>query len=65
MRLDVIKNARLYLTISTAVIVAGIVAMLISFQQLGSPLRLGLEFTGGTQLSLGLACEASEMWSTN
>jgi preprotein translocase subunit SecF len=60
MRLDVIKNARLYLTISTAVIVAGIVAMLISFQQLGSPLRLGLEFTGGTQLSLGLACEASE-----
>lgn len=59
MRLDVIKNARLYLTISATVIVSGIVAMLISFQQLGSPLRLGLEFTGGTQLSLGLACEAS------
>ncbi len=58
MRLDVIKNARLYLTISTAVIVAGLIAMVISFQQLGSPLRLGIDFTGGSSVTLGLACNA-------
>ena len=58
MKLDVIKNARLYITISTAVIVAGIVAMVLSFQQLGSPLRLGIDFTGGSSITLGLACNA-------
>lgn len=58
MRLDVIKNARLYITISTAVILAGIVAMILSFQQLGSPLRLGIDFTGGSSVTLGLACNA-------
>ena len=52
MKLDVIKNARLYITISTAVILAGIVAMVISFQQLGSPLRLGIDFTGGSSITL-------------
>ncbi|MBD2178915.1 protein translocase subunit SecF [Pseudanabaena sp. FACHB-1998] len=56
MRLDVIKNARLYITISTSVILAGIVAMVLSFQQLGSPLRLGIDFTGGSSVTLGLAC---------
>ncbi len=60
MRLDVIKNARLYITISTAVILAGIVAMVISFQQLGSPLRLGIDFTGGSSITLGLACKAGD-----
>jgi preprotein translocase subunit SecF len=60
MKLDVIKNARLYLTISTAVILAGIVSMVISFQQLGSPLRLGIDFTGGSSITLGLACKAGE-----
>ncbi len=58
MKLDVIKNARLYITISTAVILAGIVAMVVSFQQLGSPLRLGIDFTGGSSVTLGLACNA-------
>ena len=58
MKLDVIKNARLYITISTAVIVAGLIAMVISFQQLGSPLRLGIDFTGGSSVTLGLACNA-------
>ncbi len=57
MRLDVIKNARLYITISTVVILAGIVAMVLSFQQLGSPLRLGIDFTGGSSVTLGLACD--------
>jgi preprotein translocase subunit SecF len=59
MRLDVIKNARLYISISLAVILAGIVAMAISFQQLGSPLRLGIDFTGGSSITLGLACDSN------
>jgi len=58
MKLDVIKNARLYFSISSAVILAGLVAMVISFQQLGSPLRLGIDFTGGSSITLGLACNA-------
>ncbi|PZO40048.1 MAG: protein translocase subunit SecF [Pseudanabaena frigida] len=56
MKLDVIKNGRLYITISTAVILAGIVAMILSFQQLGSPLRLGIDFTGGSSITLSLSC---------
>lgn len=56
MKLDVIKNARLYISISTVVILAGIVAMLLSFQQLGSPLRLGIDFKSGSSITLGLAC---------
>ncbi len=58
MKLDVIKNARLYFSISSAIILAGLVAMVISFQQLGSPLRLGIDFTGGSSITLGLACNA-------
>ena len=59
MRLDVIKNARLYVSISSVVILAGLVAMVISFQQLGSPLRLGIDFTGGSSITLGLACDST------
>ena len=57
MKLDVIKHGRRYITISTAVILAGIVAMFVSWQQLGSPLRLGIDFTGGSSVTLGLACK--------
>ena len=57
MKLDVIKHGRLYITISTVVILTGIAAMLVSFQQLGSPLRLGIDFTGGSSVTLGLACK--------
>ena len=59
MRLDVIKNARLYVSISSVVILAGLAAMVISFQQLGSPLRLGIDFTGGSSITLGLACDSN------
>jgi preprotein translocase subunit SecF len=57
MKLDVIKHGRRYITISTAVILAGLVAMFVSWQQLGSPLRLGIDFTGGSSVTLGLACK--------
>lgn len=65
MKLDVIKNARLYVSISTAVILAGLVAMVISFQQLGSPLRLGIDFTGGSSITLGLACDNANSCGKN
>ncbi|MDX2255606.1 MAG: protein translocase subunit SecF [Pseudanabaenaceae cyanobacterium bins.39] len=55
-KLDVIKNARIYVSLSSAVILAGLVAMFLSFQQLGSPLRLGIDFTGGSSVTLGLVC---------
>ncbi len=56
MKLDVIKHAGRYITISTSVILVGIVAMVVSFQQFGSPLRLGIDFTGGSSVTLGLVC---------
>jgi preprotein translocase subunit SecF len=56
MKLDVIKNARFYVSMSSVVILAGLVAMVISFQQIGSPLRLGIDFTGGSSITLGLSC---------
>ena len=55
-KLDVIKNARLYVGISSTIILTGLVAMVISFQQLGSPLRLGIDFTGGSNVTLSLTC---------
>jgi preprotein translocase subunit SecF len=57
MKLDVIKHGQTYLTISSLAILAGIVAMLISWQTLGAPLRPAIDFTGGTRLSLELICE--------
>ena len=59
LKLDVIKNAGLYVSISSAVILAGLVAMVISFQQLGSPLRLGIDFTGGSSITSALACDGN------
>jgi preprotein translocase subunit SecF len=57
MKLDVIKYGRIFITTSTLSILVGIVAMLISWQTLGFPLRPAIDFTGGTRLSLELVCE--------
>jgi len=56
MKLQVIEQRRLWWGISVGFILAGVVAMILSWQQLGTPLRLGLDFTGGTRLQLGLDC---------
>lgn len=56
MKLHIIKQRSLWWGISAAVIVAGLAAMAISFAQLGSPLRLGLDFVGGTRLQLERDC---------
>ena len=50
--IDIVGRSKTWFTFSGAVILAGIAAMLLSWNQLGSPLRLGLDFTGGTLLQL-------------
>jgi preprotein translocase subunit SecF len=56
MKLQVIRQRNLWWAISSALILAGIVAMLISWQKLGAPLRPSLDFVGGTRLQLELNC---------
>ncbi|WP_287131201.1 protein translocase subunit SecF [Candidatus Cyanaurora vandensis] len=48
MAVDVVGKRKLWLGISGAFVAAGLVAMLWSTITLGSPLRLGIDFTGGT-----------------
>jgi len=47
-----IQKRRWYFLISALLIVPGLIAMIISGVQYGSPLRLGIDFTGGTLLEL-------------
>ncbi|MBD1996676.1 protein translocase subunit SecF [Leptolyngbya sp. FACHB-541] len=56
MKLQVIRQRSLWWTISSVIILSGIVAMVISWNQIGSPLRPSLDFVGGTRLQLELDC---------
>ena len=56
MKLQVIRQRSLWWAISSIVILSGIVAMIISWQQIGAPLRPSLDFVGGTRLQLELDC---------
>jgi len=56
MTFSVIKQQRLWWTFSGLLIIAGIAAMVISLSTFGSPLRLGLDFVGGTRLQYELEC---------
>lgn len=56
MKLAIIEQRRLWWTVSGVVIAAGLVAMAICFQQFGTPLKLGLDFVGGTRLQVELDC---------
>jgi preprotein translocase subunit SecF len=56
MKLQVIRQRGIWWSISAAIILAGIVAMVISWQQIHSPLRPSLDFVGGTRLQLELDC---------
>jgi preprotein translocase subunit SecF len=56
MKLNVIKQRSLWWTVSSAIILAGINGMVISTATLGSPLRLGLDFVGGTRLQFERDC---------
>ncbi|NJK72739.1 MAG: protein translocase subunit SecF [Synechococcaceae cyanobacterium SM2_3_60] len=52
---NIVGRQRLWLSISGGAIIAGLVAMVVSWATVGSPLRLGLDFTGGTLLQLHFA----------
>jgi len=58
MKFSVIKQRRLWWTISSIVILSGIIAMAISWTRpdIRAPLRPSLDFTGGTRLQYELDC---------
>ncbi len=49
---NIIQRRYLYFVISALIIVPGIVAMIISTVQFGTPLRLSIDFTGGSLMEL-------------
>ncbi|XGB41442.1 MAG: protein translocase subunit SecF [Nodosilinea sp. LVE1205-7] len=56
MKLKVIRQRRWWWWVSSLIIIVGFGAMVLSWQQLGSPLRPGLDFVGGTRLQLTRSC---------
>ena len=56
MKLQVIRQRGIWWSLSTAIILAGLVAMIISWQRIHAPLRPSLDFVGGTRLQLELDC---------
>lgn len=56
MKLQVIRQRAIWWTISSTIIIAGMIAMAISWKQIGTPLRPGLDFVGGTRLQIELDC---------
>ncbi len=59
MSFSVNRQRSLWWGISLVVILSGLIAMAISWVSLGSPLRLGLDFIGGTRLQFELACSTT------
>lgn len=56
MKLQVIKQRKIWWVVSSAFILTGIIAMAISWTQLGAPVRPSLDFVGGTRLQFELDC---------
>ncbi|MBF2015193.1 MAG: protein translocase subunit SecF [Rivularia sp. T60_A2020_040] len=56
MKLSVSKSRTLWWGISVAIILAGMISMVISWQQIGAPLRPSLDFVGGTRLQFERDC---------
>ncbi|MEO1069170.1 MAG: protein translocase subunit SecF, partial [Cyanobacteria bacterium J06638_6] len=56
MKLNIIQQRSRWWAISTILLIASFAAMAISWQQFGAPLKLGLDFAGGTRLQLTHAC---------
>lgn len=56
MKLSINRSRNLWWAISAVVILAGLVAMVISWQQIGAPLRPSLDFVGGTRLQFERDC---------
>lgn len=49
---DIVAKRKLYYIISTAVIIPGVIGMIFSLVQLGSPLKMGIDFTSGSLMEL-------------
>ena len=56
LQLNVIRQQRLWWTVSALTVITCAIAMAVSTVQLGAPLRLGLDFVGGTRLELERDC---------
>lgn len=56
MKLYVNKNRNKWWLLSAVVLISGLVALLISWATIGSPLRPSLDFVGGTRLQFELDC---------
>lgn len=56
MKLKVIQQRGLWWAISSVLILVGIGAMVLSWQQFQAPIRPGLDFVGGTRLQVTLDC---------
>lgn len=56
MKLQVIRQRGLWWAISSLIIVSGLIAMAVLWNQTGFPLRPSLDFVGGTRLQLELDC---------
>jgi preprotein translocase subunit SecF len=56
MKLNVIKQRTLWWFLSATIVIGGLLSMLLSWQQIGAPLRPSLDFVGGTRLQLELDC---------
>ncbi|BAZ68669.1 MAG: protein translocase subunit SecF [Pelatocladus maniniholoensis HA4357-MV3] len=56
MKLSINKSRSLWWIISGIIILAGIISMVISYQQIGAPLRPSLDFVGGTRLQFERDC---------
>lgn len=56
MKFSVNKQRSLWWIISSAIILIGIISMAISWQRIGTPLRPGLDFIGGTRLQFERDC---------
>ncbi len=51
-RIDIVGRSRLWFTLSAAILLVGLASMATSLGTYGSPLKLGLDFSGGTLLDL-------------
>jgi preprotein translocase subunit SecF len=63
-KFSVIKQRSLWWGISASLALIGIVAAIVSFIQIGAPVRPSLEFVGGTRLQLELACAIDQSCET-
>jgi preprotein translocase subunit SecF len=58
--MDIIGKRKIWFTISLVVLALGIVSMLFRWVNQGSPLNLGIDFTGGTIINIEFSKEVNE-----